>query len=193
MTTLTRLGRFAGTATPVVDNLTSVTRQATPVLADLRPAAQATRGLVQELPGALRVAKPLLGQLTPFAHKLTPAVASLSDTLRQGDPLLSYLGPYAQEFGAFFADNGGAIGQSDSAGYFGRVFPIFADSSFTGTSTILQNAIDQLDGISQAQAPLTVKVNAYPKPGTNGAPQPFSGNYPRLLPLAPTPARSYAK
>lgn len=187
--TVTQLGSFARRQTPVVADLASVTRQATPLLAELGPTAQGARAMFAALPGAMRSARPLLGQLAPFSAKLGPAVTALDSLLRQADPALAYLSPFAREAGSFFADNGAALGGTDAAGNFARVFPIFAASSLAGLSPTERKAIDTLLGLGIGGVSAGEQTNSYPKPGTIGDPQPPSGTYPHLQALPPASIR----
>ena len=183
--TVAQLGSFAQRRTPVVASLTALTRQATPLLTDLGPTAEGARALFAALPSAMHNARPLLGQLTPLSKRLGPAVVALDSLLQQADPLVSYLAPYSHEIGAFFADNGAALGGTDAAGNFARVFPIVSASSLAGLSPVERQAIDLLLGSGAGGLAGSEQTNSYPSPGTLAAPQPPSGSYSRLTALPP--------
>jgi phospholipid/cholesterol/gamma-HCH transport system substrate-binding protein len=187
--TVTQLGSFAQRQTPVLADLTSIARQATPLFTDLGPTAARTRALFAALPAAMRQARPLLSQLVPLSRRLGPAMVALDSLLAQADPALGYLAPFSKELGSFFADNGAALGGTDTSGNFARVFPIVAASTFAGLSPLERKAIETLLGAGIGGKSAAEGTNPYPKPGTIADPQPASGTYPRLTALPPASFR----
>jgi hypothetical protein len=61
----------------------------------------------------------------------------------------------------------------------------FSQQSLNGISPAEQQAINALVNAGGLQAISHESMNPYPKPGTAGAPKPFSGGYPILSPKPP--------
>jgi phospholipid/cholesterol/gamma-HCH transport system substrate-binding protein len=183
----TRLGAFAGRATPVAADLRAAARDLGPVVRDLGPAATGTRRLLTELPPLLRTADPLLQRLGTFSRSGTPTVAALDAFLREVNPAISFLKPYAPEFGSFFANTGSALTSRDAVGNVGRVHAQIGESSLDNLGEGARQALDALLKAGALDTYHQVRNNSYPEPGTVGSPGPQKGAYPRLQPKPPTP------
>jgi virulence factor Mce-like protein len=177
-----RLASFSSSAAPVITNLRTAVRDLGPVFPRLRPAAAQARALFRQLPAFVRRANPMLSALRLFTVAGTPAIASLDALLLQANPILAYLQPYVGDVGAFFATVGSATDTTDVMGNLARLQLLFDPQSLTVFTPAMQQllkALVQAGGLSQLNS---ITLNPYPKPGTAGNPQPFSGTYPRLQP-----------
>jgi ABC-type transporter Mla subunit MlaD len=182
---LTRLQHFSDDALPTVRNLTVAAAGLRPVVVDLRPAAAAARVAVAQLVPFVRAANPLLAQLVPASRALSPAVGALAQFLRQANPAFAHLDQYRSELISFFANQGSFTAGRDAAGNYARVQDEFSQQSLNGISPAEQQAINALVNAGGLQAISHESMNPYPKPGTAGAPKPFSGGYPILSPKPP--------
>lgn len=180
-----RLGSFSARATPVTRDLRAAARDLGPVMRDLGPAAAGGRLLLRDVPPLLRVADPLLARLSPFTTAATPAVRGLDDVLRQVNPALRHLKPYSRDMGAFFPNLGSAVGTRDAVGNVARVQLQFGESSFSGLGATARRALDALIEAGGLTEVHQIRSDAYPEPGTIGAPAAPAGEYPRLAAKPP--------
>jgi phospholipid/cholesterol/gamma-HCH transport system substrate-binding protein len=180
--TIGRLGRFSTAATPVMRNLRIATADLAPAVADLRPAAQATRTTMRALGGFARQAKPLVARLRPFAVQTDRLMRPLEALLRQGNPLLAYLSPYTRELASFFSGLRAESKYYDALGHYNRVGAIISKSLPVGLFTPQQDAALKalLKAGAVTRAVETRGSNPYPTAGTMLRPTPFTGSYPRL-------------
>jgi phospholipid/cholesterol/gamma-HCH transport system substrate-binding protein len=180
--TIGRLGRFSTTATPVMGNLRIATDQLAPAVADLQPAAQATRTTMRALGGFARRATPMVGRLQPFASETDRLMTPLEALLRQANPLLAYISPYMREVASFFSGMRAESKYYDALGHYNRVGAVLSKSLPVGLFTPKQDAALKalLKTGAVTRALETRGNNAYPKPGTMLHPTPFTGSYPRL-------------
>ncbi|EHN10671.1 Long-chain-fatty-acid--CoA ligase [Patulibacter medicamentivorans] len=180
-TTTTGLGRFADQATPVIGDLADASDRLVPAVRRLRPAATATRRATDALAAFSAKATPLVTELRPFATAATAAAEPLEAVLRELNPLQDYLAPYARDLGGVIAANRAGSEIYDALGHYSRVVPLVSKSSVFGVLTpeleAAYQALVKAGGLSVIDQR---GHNAYPKPGTAGAPVPFSGAYPRL-------------
>ncbi len=170
-----RLGRLAGTATPVVADLTRAATLLTPAVRELGPAARTTRATVAELRRLLPESEPLVRNLETFADAAGEVPAPLDAALREGRPTLSYLVPFRRDIGSFFANVGSVVDTHDQYGQLGRVHPLVSPTSAAIWSPELRKALDALTDIGAVGALFREDTNAYPRPGSIGAPRPFDG------------------
>jgi phospholipid/cholesterol/gamma-HCH transport system substrate-binding protein len=177
-----RLRDLSGTATPVVADLERGFTGLRPVVADLPRAAAATRQTFSAMRPFLKVADPMLARLAPFTRSLTPTVPALDAFLRQAQPMVTFLKPYRQDAAAFFANIGAALGYRDAFGGGVRVFNHVDHQSIAAMTPEVQAAVNRLNdagALVLGDFPRK-RRNAYPAPGTSGAPQVFDGTYPRV-------------
>jgi hypothetical protein len=111
-------------------------------------------------------------------------VAPLERTLRELNPALAYLAPYAREFGAFFGNVGSANNERDSLGHMIRVYPVVNAATLNVPGPLRKVIDDVLEatGIDQVNQ---LRTNLYPRPGTVGAPERESGDFPKLPTVEP--------
>jgi phospholipid/cholesterol/gamma-HCH transport system substrate-binding protein len=172
----TRLTAFAPDATPVMRDLRLAIQDLVPAVNDLLPAARSGQKVVRELSRFSRAATPAVKQLPPFDAKGIALVPPLEGFLRQVNPLAAYLAPYSKEISTFFALNGATYGAVDQLGHVARIILPVSRSNAAGLFTAEQEQL-----LQQLSGPLDTRgSNAYPAPGTDGAPKPFTGTYPRL-------------
>jgi phospholipid/cholesterol/gamma-HCH transport system substrate-binding protein len=181
------LGRFATAATPVMRNLRIATGELAPAVADLRPAAQATRMTMRALGGFARQASPMVARLRPFASQTDRLMNPLEALLRQANPLLAYLSPYTRELGSFLSGPNAESKYYDALGHFNRVGAIISKSLPVGLFTPRQDAALKalLKAGAVTQALEGRGNNPYPKAGGMLHPAPFTGSYPRLVADSP--------
>lgn len=177
---LAKLARFAGSATPVVRDLEVAAGDLTPAMRTLEPAARDARRLFKELSPFLRAADPLLDALGPGARSLRTVVQPLDEVLRQANPALRYLKPYSKELGTFFSNVGGLTNAYDALGHKARVFAMVGLNDLTSIPPSLRKIADAF--IEQGTFGLLKGThrNPYPKPGTAGNPQAYDGSYDRV-------------
>jgi phospholipid/cholesterol/gamma-HCH transport system substrate-binding protein len=174
------LSSFSRRATPVFSNLRAASADLSPAIQQLEPTAADARVLFGSLKPFLVALRPLVSQLGPAASKLNTVVLPLDALLRQADPALSYLSSYSAEFGSFFSNVGAVTDTKDGLGYRGRVFAIGGVNQFTDLTPTARNLVDALVSAGSFGLFTGTRSNPYPKPGTAGDPQPFSGHYDRL-------------
>lgn len=177
----TKLASFSQGATPVLRDLRLASRDLTPVMSALGPAARRTNAVLGELPSVLNRLDPLLDQLAPFSSALAPAVSSTDSVLRQLNPALGYLGGYSREIGSFFGNVGSAQNTKDATGNVARVLPMFSPSSYTGLSPEAKKAVDALTSVGGLAPLLKEEVNSFPEAGTVGNPS-TKQNFQRVQP-----------
>lgn len=184
--TANRLTTFSRDATPVLGNLRLASEDLVPAVSDLRPAAVAGRRTVRNLDRFARVAQPTIRQLRPFAGRTsTTLVPALAAFLRDYNPLAAYLAPYRRELSTFFANSAGWTSLRDNIGNTLRIISPLSQSNFPGIVTADQEEAYQR--LVKKAGLDTRERNAYPAPGTAGDPVPFTGAYPRLQRDPPIP------
>jgi phospholipid/cholesterol/gamma-HCH transport system substrate-binding protein len=176
-----RLQRFATDATPVVHNLRVAAQDLVPTVNVLLPAARNGQTVVRQLRAFATAAAPALRQLGPFASKATAFVPQLESFLRPAKPLVTYLSPYVRELAAFFGLDAASLQPADSTGHVGRIILPLSASNLAGVLTPSEQAVlRKLEGSFDTRG-----NNAYPAPGGISANAPFSGSYPHLMPDPP--------
>jgi phospholipid/cholesterol/gamma-HCH transport system substrate-binding protein len=179
--TAARLQGFSRQATPVVHDLRLAMQDLGPAADELRFAAPAGRRVVRELLPFARAVKAPVAQLGPFSRAATTSVPPLAATLREVNPLLAYLSPYWRELATMFAQIGAATKYTDTVGHLGRLAVMFGRGSLPGTLSLEQSKIvKQLEQVAGGGLD-TLGVNAYPAPGEAGLSKAFTGSFPRLL------------
>jgi len=179
--TATHLTGFSNSATPVMRDLRLAVQDLVPTVQDLLPAASRGQAVVRELSGFSLAATPAIEQLPPFDTKATALVPPLGAFLRQLNPFVAYLAPYWREISTFFANDAATFEHSDQLGHVARIMlPV----SRSNAAALLTG--DQERQLQQLSGPLDTRGNnAYPAPGTAGAPNPFTGGYPQVKPDPP--------
>jgi phospholipid/cholesterol/gamma-HCH transport system substrate-binding protein len=176
-----RLQRFAISATPVIHNLRVAAEDLVPTVNVLLPAAVKAQGVVTQLRAFARAAAPAISELGPFANKASAFVPDLVDLLRPGRPLATYLAPYVREIGSFFGLDAASLQAADSTGHVGRIILPISASNLAGVLTPSEEALlRRLEGSFDTRG-----HNAYPAPGGISANTPYSGSYPHLTPDPP--------
>jgi hypothetical protein len=185
-TTAQRLGSFSVNATPVMANLRIAAEDLVPAVRDLRPAAAAAQTTLATLERFAQVALPTFRRLTPFARATTGFVAPYSGFLQQLNPFVGYLSPYWRELSTWFANAGAAVQAADPIGHLARVTLPISRSNFP---TIISGPTAKL--LSAFSGGLDTRgTDAYPAPGSSGTPQPQSGTVPPLQPDPPYAVKS---
>jgi phospholipid/cholesterol/gamma-HCH transport system substrate-binding protein len=179
--TTTRLGAFAGSATPVMRNMRIATEDLVPATTLLRPASVVGRRAMRALSAFARRAAPMSRDLRPFSNASSRLAPPLESFLRQMNPLAAYLAPYARDTGALLANLKSATQTYDALGHYARVLGMQSKSNLIGVFTPEQEAMyERLVKSGILRVIDTRELNPYPKPGGAENTQPFSGTYPRL-------------
>lgn len=173
------LNSFSRDATPVLRDLRVASDELVPAVSELRPAARAGRRAVGELDRFARASRPALSQLEPFSRRTSSEfVPQLEGFLREYRPLAAYLSPYYREFSTFFANNSGWTSFRDQISHTLRIIVPASRSNFPGLLTAEQEK--EFQRLSRRVEATSLGRNAYPNPGKAAEPNPFSGRYPRL-------------
>jgi len=99
-----RLAAFSRNANPLVTQLRPAARQLSPTLTDLSALAPDLRGLFRDLDPLIDASRRGLPALERFNDELHPLLAETDEPLRQLNPILSFVGAYPKELTAFFAN-----------------------------------------------------------------------------------------
>jgi ABC-type transporter Mla subunit MlaD len=179
--TAQRLGSFSVNATPVMHNLRLAAQALVPAVRDLRPASLEATTTLAALATFARVAQPTFAKLTPFANATRSFVAPYSGFVQQLNPFVAYLAPYWREISTWFANDGAAVAAHDSISNLARVQLPISRSNFPTiisgpTAALLKTLSGGLD---------TRGTDAYPPPGTSGSPEPLPATIPPLSPDPP--------
>jgi phospholipid/cholesterol/gamma-HCH transport system substrate-binding protein len=176
-----RLQRFAFDATPVIHNLRLAAQDLVPAVQVLTPAARRGTATVAALRSFALAATPALRRLKPFAVNASAFVPPLESLLRPARPLVTYLAPYVREIGSFFGLDAASLAPHDSTGHVGRIILPISLSNLAGVLTPQEEAlVRRLEGSFDTRG-----QNAYPAPGGVAANQPYAGSYPHLTPDPP--------
>jgi phospholipid/cholesterol/gamma-HCH transport system substrate-binding protein len=187
--TAQRLGSFSVNATPVMSNLRLAAQALVPAVRDLGPASTEATKTLSTLARFATVAQPTFRQLTPFANATRAFVGPYSAFLQQLNPLVAYLDPYWRELSTWFANTGAAVAPSDSIGHLARIMLPISRSNFPTVvngpqAAILKTLSGGLD---------TRGTDAYPAAGSSGTPGPQPATVPPLSPDPPYLGKSQPK
>ncbi|MBA2349325.1 MAG: MCE family protein [Solirubrobacterales bacterium] len=176
-----RLNRFSTSATPVLRDVRLAADDLVPAVEDLLPGARAGRRALAKLQRFSEVSQPTFERLVPFSKATSAAIGPYSESLRQLNPFVAYLEPYWRELPGWFATVGAATDFEDSVGKVARILLPISRSGFAGNlSPEVNKLLEQLSGGLDTRG-----SNALPAPGTVAKGTPASGD--RLPPLADAP------
>jgi phospholipid/cholesterol/gamma-HCH transport system substrate-binding protein len=179
--TAQRIGSFSVNATPVMHNLRLAAQALVPAVRDLRPASVEATTTLAALATFARVAQPTFADLKPFANATRSLVPSYSGFVQQLNPFVAYLAPYWQEISTWFANDGAAVAAHDSISNLARVqLPISRSNFPTIITGPVKALLDKLDGGLDTRG-----TDAYPPAGTSGTPEPQPAAIPPLQPDPP--------
>lgn len=179
--TAQRLGSFSADATPVMANLRIAAENLVPAVGELRPAAEDATTTLATLDRFATLARPTFEQLAPFANEAARFLVPYTGFLRQLNPLVAYLQPYWRELSSWFANDGAAVDASDPVGNLARVTLPISRSNFP---TVVQGPMATL--LAKLSGGLDTRgTDAYPLPGTAATPEPRTGAVPPLQPDPP--------
>ncbi len=174
--TAQRLGSFSVNATPVMYNLRLAAQALVPAVRDLGPASREATKTLSTLAKFAQVAQPTFKALTPFATATRSFVSPYSGFLQQLNPFVSYLDPYWRELSTWFANTGAAVEPADSIGHLARIVLPISRSNFP---TIIQGpAAAILKALSGGLD--TRGTDSYPPAGTSATPEPLPATVPPL-------------
>jgi phospholipid/cholesterol/gamma-HCH transport system substrate-binding protein len=187
--TANRLGSFSTDATPVMANLRIAAENLVPAVQALRPAAGEATTTLATLDRFATIARPTFERLAPFATQTAHFLGPYGDFLRQLNPLVAYLQPYWREVSSWFADDGAAVNATDPVSHLARVTLPISRSNFP---TIIQGPLAQI--LSHLSGGLDTRgTNAHPAPGSSAQPQPSAGAVPPIQPDPPYQLKRTAK
>lgn len=179
--TADRLGSFSADATPVMSNLRIAAQALVPAIRDLRPAASAADVTLAALDRFAQAARPTFTALPGFDRATSSFVPPYSSFLQQLNPFVAYLHPYWREISTWFANAGAAVTAADPVGNLARVTLPISRSNYP---TIIQGSLAQL--LAKLSGGLDTRgTNAYPAPGNSANPQAIGGAVPPLQPDPP--------
>jgi phospholipid/cholesterol/gamma-HCH transport system substrate-binding protein len=175
-----KLSRFSGRATPVVSDLRVALVDLRPAIADLRPAATAATSLFRALPPLLKRAEPLLARLRTFSATVPPALPKIAAFLKEANPFLAYLKPYSRDIGGALANFGTPSGQ-DRFGSFARCGCAVGERSLSNYTPEMEKAVKALTdaGLIPTAAKMVNNPLRTPDAQPNST-TPFLGKYPRI-------------
>jgi phospholipid/cholesterol/gamma-HCH transport system substrate-binding protein len=101
--TSTRLTAFSRNADPLITQLRPAARELSPTLIDLKSLAPDLKGLFKDLGPLITASKAGLPAVTRILNETTPLLGQLDPFLRNLNPILDYLGLYKREIAAFFS------------------------------------------------------------------------------------------
>jgi phospholipid/cholesterol/gamma-HCH transport system substrate-binding protein len=174
--TAQRLGSFSVNATPVMSNLRLAAQALVPAVRDLRPASLEATTTLAALATFARVAQPTFAELKPFANATRSLVPSYSGFVQQLNPFVAYLAPYWHEISTWFANDGAAVNAHDSISSLARIqLPISRSNFPTIISGPVADLLKKLSGGLDTRG-----TDAYPPPGSSGTPEPQPAVIPPL-------------
>jgi phospholipid/cholesterol/gamma-HCH transport system substrate-binding protein len=103
--TATRLTAFSRNADPLITQLRPAARELSPTLIDLRSLAPDLKGLFRDLGPLITVSRRGLPAVRRILDDTTPLLGQLEPFLRNLNPMLDYLGLYKREIVGFFAND----------------------------------------------------------------------------------------
>jgi phospholipid/cholesterol/gamma-HCH transport system substrate-binding protein len=103
--TTTRLTSFSRNANPLITQLRPAARELSPTLIDLRSLAPDLKGLFRDLGPLIRVSRRGLPAVRRILDDTTPLLGQLEPFLRNLNPMLDFLGLYKREIAQFFAND----------------------------------------------------------------------------------------
>ena len=195
---------------PLLDAGRSTLEQAQPLLEDARPLVQQLGDLaprlrpafdqgapfsigpisddlvaiIKRLPEQRRASEKILPEVTKLNKLLAPVTKRAGPAALNTVPLADYLAPRIDSFGAFYANGASVTAHSDSVGRYAR-FAILADPA-----ALLDQPVDGDCANDPSPPALSYCYNAYPQPDDAADNQPFTGEYPRLVPYDPPSRQS---
>src|SRR3954454_14798937 len=101
--TVNRLAAFSRNANPLVTQLRPAARELRPAVPHLSALAPDLRALCRDLDPLIDASERGLPALTRFNDELHPLLGEVDEPLRQLNPILDYVGAYPKEWTAFFA------------------------------------------------------------------------------------------
>jgi virulence factor Mce-like protein len=114
--TLDRLTAFSRNANPLVTQLRPAARELSPTLRDLGALSPDLKRLFQELGPLIDASRTGFPAAQKVLKEARPLIAQLDPTMRQISPILQFLALYKPELTAFFANTVGATQASQSEG-----------------------------------------------------------------------------
>ena len=103
--TTTRLTQFSRNANPLITQLRPAARELSPTLIDLKSLAPDLKGLFRDLGPLITVSRRGLPAVRRILDDTTPLLGQLEPFLRNLNPMLDYLGLYKREIVGFFAND----------------------------------------------------------------------------------------
>lgn len=186
------LAGLTGRAVPVLDDLTVVLDRLVPVTKALPAASRATVSALRRLHRATPDANALLRSLRATAPRLRDVVPGVRDLFRHLRPMAAYVEPYSKDIGAAFSTLRSGGGAMDATSYIARPKVVLSDTVLVSAPQELRAPLQALLNAGLAQLteggmPLVDLaaidgMNAYPRPGTAGKPEPFRGTYELIRP-----------
>ena len=187
---------------PISASLREAAPSLGPALDELAATTPVLRGLLPELDTDLQLAPATLERIPSLATPLRNILPEVDVALADVNPMLAYMEPYGPDIAAFFS-NFSSVSSEDDFGKYARFMTLY------NVDTLTNRPVLPLDGLSAACGELIPSLplpaipgltsaldlgdalclgdiyqpqsNPYGGPGSLTDPQPFEGEYPRVL------------
>lgn len=162
------LDSVSKTATPVVAELARALGDVRPAVKSLAPAAEEGRRVVRALDTAAVPLQGTLERVTKLSEPLSDALPELTKTMCDIAPMVRYLKPYTDDTLAALVGMGSASNSYDAIGHLIRISPILNENALAGAPKEVTLAAQTLlrSGVFEEMTPLT--WDPYPKPDQVG-------------------------
>ena len=189
--TLAELRPLAIEARPLVSDLRDLAPDLVPAFDEgapfsIGPLSTDLIDIIEGLEPQRIASEQVLPRLADFNRTALPVTEQAVPATLNTVPIADYLAPRSNSFGAFYALGASAAGHHDEVGGYARF-------AFILEPLLLADARTTLDCAANPAGEVIVGgfcSNAYPDPNDSLDHQPYSGEYPRLLPYEPPSRRS---
>lgn len=183
-TTLEEAAPLLAEARPLVQDLGELAPRLEPAFREgapfsIGPISSDLTSIITALPAQRRASERFLPEVTELNRLLLPVTEKSGPAALNIVPIADYLAPRINSFGAFYANGAGVVAHSDDVGRYAR-FAILTDPG-----ALLDQPLPGSCGQDASPPPQSWCYNAYPEPDDSLDNQPFSGEYPRLVPYEP--------
>jgi phospholipid/cholesterol/gamma-HCH transport system substrate-binding protein len=163
-----KIGTASGVAAPVLANLAAAVRQIRPAVIELRPAAPALLGTLDQLGAASPVLQTTLRRVHAISAPLVSTLPRIHTTLCQVDPMLKYLQPYTPDLISLVVGLGLGAESYDRIGHLLTLMPIVGEDSLVGLPANVSAATHTLIDAGLLQKVTGIQYDPYPAPGQIG-------------------------
>jgi phospholipid/cholesterol/gamma-HCH transport system substrate-binding protein len=155
-------------ASPVLADLGVALTQLKPAVAHLGPAASQGTTLVRQLGAAAPRLEKTLRAAEAVSAPATKALPQLKAVLCQVNPMLRYLAPYRDDAVAVLSGLGSTVNYYDAVGHAGRVSPTIGEDTLVALPQSVASAANTLIQAGLLSTVRQFGYNAYPPPHAGG-------------------------